>query len=154
MAATPESSRIALVAALDGWKAGKTRSNWPINRRPLTLIDDDFLGGRKLLDYKIEGDGQARHRLQLHRHRDARREGRDQEHDTQDSLQRRDRTETRRLARGPKGLSGDALDLIHLEMRPMLRYVPVLLAVCVATPLPVGADDGDKPPPTPLLAPT
>lgn len=35
----------------------------------------------------------------------------------------------------------------------MLRYVPVLLAVCVATPLPVGADDGDKPPPTPLTRP-
>jgi hypothetical protein len=50
-------------------------------------------------------------------------------------------------------LNGEALDLIHPEIRPMLRYVPVLLAVCVATPLPVGADDGDTPPPTPLTRP-
>jgi hypothetical protein len=60
MAATPDSSRAALVAALDGWKAGKTPEQLAELSPSVTLIDDDFLGGRKLLDYKIEGDGQAR----------------------------------------------------------------------------------------------
>jgi hypothetical protein len=60
MAATPESSRAALIAALDGWKAGKTPQQLAEQSPSVTLIDDDFLGGRKLLDYKIEGDGHAR----------------------------------------------------------------------------------------------
>lgn len=60
MAATPESARAALVDALDGWKAGKTAQELAALSPPVTLIDDDFHGSRKLLDYKIESDGQAR----------------------------------------------------------------------------------------------
>jgi hypothetical protein len=60
MAATPESSRAALVAAFDGWKAGMTPEGLAGLSPPVTLIDDDFLGGRKLLDYRIEGDGHVR----------------------------------------------------------------------------------------------
>jgi hypothetical protein len=60
MAGTPESSRAALVAALDGWKAGKTHAEMAAGSPPLIFQDDDLLGGAKLLDYAIEGDGQAR----------------------------------------------------------------------------------------------
>ena len=35
----------------------------------------------------------------------------------------------------------------------MLRYTPVFLALCVATPIPVRGDDGDRPPATPLTRP-
>jgi hypothetical protein len=35
----------------------------------------------------------------------------------------------------------------------MLRYLPAFLALVVAAPLPVRADDGDKPPATPLTRP-
>jgi hypothetical protein len=60
MAATPESSRAALVAALDGWKAGKTAEELSDQSLPVRLIDDDFHGGKKLLDYKIESEGKVR----------------------------------------------------------------------------------------------
>jgi len=35
----------------------------------------------------------------------------------------------------------------------MLRYLPAFLALVVAAPLPVQADDGEKPPATPLTRP-
>lgn len=60
MAGTPESSRAALVAALDGWKAGKTFQDLSSQSPPITFVDDDLNRGTKLLDYKIEGDGEAR----------------------------------------------------------------------------------------------
>jgi len=60
MAATAESSRAALVAALDGWKAGRTAEELAAQSPSVRLIDDDFHGGKKLLDYKIEGQGHAR----------------------------------------------------------------------------------------------
>jgi hypothetical protein len=60
MAATAESSRAALVAALDGWKAGKTAEELAAQSPPVRLIDDDFHGGMKLLNYKIETEGHVR----------------------------------------------------------------------------------------------
>jgi hypothetical protein len=60
MAATPESSREALVAALDGWKAGKSYDELAALSPPVTLIDDDLTRGTKLIDYQIEGEGQVR----------------------------------------------------------------------------------------------
>jgi hypothetical protein len=57
MAGTPESSRSALAAALDGWKAGKTAKELSDQSPPLYFLDDDFTRGAKLLDYRVEGDG-------------------------------------------------------------------------------------------------
>ena len=56
MAGTPESSRAALVAALDGWKAGKSFQDLSSQSPSVTVVDDDLNRGTKLLDYKIEGD--------------------------------------------------------------------------------------------------
>jgi hypothetical protein len=60
MAGTPESSRAALVAALDGWKAGKSFQDLSSQPEPVTFVDDDLNRGTKLLDYKIEGEGTVR----------------------------------------------------------------------------------------------
>jgi hypothetical protein len=60
MAGTPESCRAALVAALDGWKQGRTYQELADWCPPLLVRDDDLNRGAKLLDYQIEGDGQAR----------------------------------------------------------------------------------------------
>ena len=50
MAATPESSRAALVAALDGWKSGKSFQDL-LNQSPsIILQDDDLNRGTKLAD--------------------------------------------------------------------------------------------------------
>jgi hypothetical protein len=57
MAATPESSREALTAALDGWKAGKKPADLLAGSPPLTFVDDDVNTPATLTDYKIEGDG-------------------------------------------------------------------------------------------------
>lgn len=56
MAATPESSRAALVTALDAWKAGKAPQDMLNGSPPLLFVDDDVNRSR-LADYKIEGDG-------------------------------------------------------------------------------------------------
>ena len=56
----PESCRAALVAALDGWKQGRTYQEMAGGSPPLFVRDDDLNGGAKLLDYQIEGDGQPR----------------------------------------------------------------------------------------------
>ncbi len=56
MAATPESSRTALTAALDGWAAGKTFQELTAASPPVQFLDDDLNRGTKLLSYKIEGD--------------------------------------------------------------------------------------------------
>ncbi|MBP3955310.1 hypothetical protein J8F10_08455 [Gemmata sp. G18] len=56
MAATPESSRAALVAALDGWAAGQTFQELSAASPPVQFIDDDLNRGTKLLSYKIEGE--------------------------------------------------------------------------------------------------
>jgi hypothetical protein len=58
MAGTPESSQATLVAALDGWKAGRTFQELLTQPTPLHFIDDDLNRGTRLLDYRIEGQGQ------------------------------------------------------------------------------------------------
>ncbi|HSQ54578.1 MAG TPA: hypothetical protein VLM40_02450 [Gemmata sp.] len=57
MAATPESSRAALVAALDGWKEGKSFEDLAGGSPPLIFQDDDLNRKVKLLSYTIEGEG-------------------------------------------------------------------------------------------------
>ena len=59
MAATPESSRATLVAALDGWKEGKSFQNLLDQSPPIIFQDDDLVRGTKLAGYKIEGDGRV-----------------------------------------------------------------------------------------------
>jgi len=56
MAATPESSRAALVATLDGWKAGKTYQDLAAAVPPVQFLDDDLNRGTKLIDYRVEGE--------------------------------------------------------------------------------------------------
>jgi hypothetical protein len=60
MAATAESSRATLVTGLDAWKAGKSAEQMADFSPPLTFMDDDLAAGAKLIDYKVEGDGQVR----------------------------------------------------------------------------------------------
>src|SRR5262249_15014301 len=60
MAGTPESSRSALVAALDAWKAGKSFQDLVGQSPSLIFQDDDLNRGTKLLDYQVEGNGQPR----------------------------------------------------------------------------------------------
>ena len=60
MAGTPESSRAALVAALDGWKHGRSYQEMADASPPVLLRDDDLNRGAKLIDYRIESEGQAR----------------------------------------------------------------------------------------------
>lgn len=55
LATTPEASRAALTAALDGWQAGEPKEAFARRSPPLTLGDADFLRGAKLVGYKIEG---------------------------------------------------------------------------------------------------
>lgn len=57
MAATPESARRAITAALDGWKEGKSADALRQLSPPVHLLDNDFEKGRKLVTYKIEGGG-------------------------------------------------------------------------------------------------
>jgi hypothetical protein len=57
MAATPESSREALTAALDGWKAGKKPADLLAGSPPLTFVDDDVNTPATLTAYTIDGDG-------------------------------------------------------------------------------------------------
>ena len=57
MAATPESSRETLVAALDGWKAGKKPADLLAASPPLNFVDDDINTDARLTDYKIDGEG-------------------------------------------------------------------------------------------------
>jgi hypothetical protein len=57
MAGTPESSRTALVDALDGWKAGKSYQEFTSQPAPLYFVDEDLNRSAKLLDYRIDGEG-------------------------------------------------------------------------------------------------
>ena len=57
MATSPEKARPAIEAAFAAWKDGKTADDLRKQSPPVVLLDDDFARGRKLVDYKIEGDG-------------------------------------------------------------------------------------------------
>jgi hypothetical protein len=60
MAGTPDSSRATLVAALDGWKDGKTYQEFAEAPTRLHFVDEDLYSGARLLDYRIEGEGRPR----------------------------------------------------------------------------------------------
>lgn len=57
MATSPEKARPAIDAALTAWKDGRTADDLRRQAPPVVLLDDDFVRGRKLVDYRIEGDG-------------------------------------------------------------------------------------------------
>ncbi len=52
-------AREALAAALEGWKKGDPPSAFRDALPAMTVQDLDWIGGAKLLDYRIEGDGKA-----------------------------------------------------------------------------------------------
>jgi hypothetical protein len=60
MAATPESSREALVAFLDGWIQNRTPQDFAEGSPAIIVQDDDLNRGARLLDYQIEGECRAR----------------------------------------------------------------------------------------------
>jgi len=57
MAAAPDSARPALETALTGWKAGRTPNELKGQSPPVVFNDGDFTAGRKLTDFRIDGDG-------------------------------------------------------------------------------------------------
>jgi hypothetical protein len=57
MAATPESSKAALIAALDSWKQGKTFDEMANQSPSLVFIDDDLNRGARLIDYRLMDEG-------------------------------------------------------------------------------------------------
>lgn len=60
MATSPEQARPAIEAAFAAWKDGKTADDLRTQSPPINLLDDDFAKGRKLVDFKIEGNGTPR----------------------------------------------------------------------------------------------
>ena len=59
-AVDPSRARDALVTALDHWKAGDDPRALPSSSTPMTVQDFDWMGGTKLIDYQLLGEGQAR----------------------------------------------------------------------------------------------
>jgi hypothetical protein len=59
-ATTPEKSRQVIVAALDAWKNGQTRDDLHKQSPPVYFQDDDLYRGRRLIDYKLEGEPRER----------------------------------------------------------------------------------------------
>jgi hypothetical protein len=57
MAATPEKARPALEAALAAWRDGKSPADLRAGSPPVFVNDPDFARGRKLVDFKVAGDG-------------------------------------------------------------------------------------------------
>jgi hypothetical protein len=60
MAATPESSQQALVAALEGWKQGDGFQELSDRTPSVSVVDDDLYCGLNLLDFRIESEGEPR----------------------------------------------------------------------------------------------
>lgn len=60
MATSPEKARPAIEAAFAAWKQGKTADDLRRQSPAVVLLDDDFGRGRRLVDYRIEGDGTPR----------------------------------------------------------------------------------------------
>jgi hypothetical protein len=53
-------AREALVATLDHWKKGDSPDSLPSSTMPMTVQDFDWQDGAKLLDYQVQGDGEAK----------------------------------------------------------------------------------------------
>ena len=53
-------ARDALVRALDHWKQGDTPGSLATPPTPMTVQDFDWLGGARLLDYQVLGEGEAK----------------------------------------------------------------------------------------------
>jgi hypothetical protein len=56
MAATPETARPALLAALEAWKAGKAPADLRAQSPPVQFNDADFDRGRRLTEFTLDGD--------------------------------------------------------------------------------------------------
>lgn len=54
----PERARLALRATLDGWKAGGTPDSLRSSPAAIIAQDFDWMAGSRLIDYRIDGDGQ------------------------------------------------------------------------------------------------
>jgi len=59
-AVDPGRARDALKVALDGWKKGDTPAALKEGSPPIVVQDLDWIGGAKLVDYQVDGDGKAR----------------------------------------------------------------------------------------------
>ena len=59
-AVDPSRARDAPVTALDHWKTGDDPGALPSSNTPMTVQDFDWLGGAKLIDYQLLGEGQKR----------------------------------------------------------------------------------------------
>lgn len=53
----PEKAREALRTALDAWKAGEKIESLSVGTPEIVAQDFDWMQGKKLVSYKIEGDG-------------------------------------------------------------------------------------------------
>jgi hypothetical protein len=58
-AVDPARAREALTIVLDGWKKGDSPSSLKDGSPAITVQDLDWLGGSRLLDYQVTGDGKA-----------------------------------------------------------------------------------------------
>lgn len=54
----PDAARAALKTTLESWKSGGTPESLQSGPDAITVQDFDWMGGYKLVDYSIEGDGQ------------------------------------------------------------------------------------------------
>jgi hypothetical protein len=52
-------ARAALKTALDGWKRGDSPAALKDATPPIVVQDFDWMGGARLVDYRVEGEGKA-----------------------------------------------------------------------------------------------
>jgi len=57
-ATDPAASKQDLAAALDAWKAGGAQADLAAKKPPVQVLDRDWERGAKVVDYRIEGEGQ------------------------------------------------------------------------------------------------
>lgn len=53
----PDQARTTLIAALDGWKVGRTIEDMKAENPSIVVQDVDWMGGQSLEDYELLGDG-------------------------------------------------------------------------------------------------
>lgn len=53
----PDQARTTLIAALDGWKVGRTIEEMQAEKPSIVVQDVDWMGGQLLEDYELLGDG-------------------------------------------------------------------------------------------------